>query len=221
MCVVQCTCCILRKFRASALCTVALAGPSNWQASSRNSLRHLTLRCHALSPLQSGVSALRFNRSGALLASGGRDTDVIVWDVVAESGLYRLKGHRDQVRVHCRCSSPTQRTACHHIHRLWMRAGGSVFCPIGAERSAAVFSNAQVTDVVFIERGGGKLVSSSKDGFVRVWELATQHCCQTLVRPRPPPRPHLAAHPHIHTHQTALGGCRTRPNSSPAAARCV
>lgn len=46
---------------------------------------------------QSGVSALRFNRGGGLLASGGRDTDVIVWDVAAEAGLYRLKGHRDAV----------------------------------------------------------------------------------------------------------------------------
>ncbi len=51
---------------------------------------------------QSGVSCLRFQTGGAggggsLLASGGRDTDVIVWDVVGETGLYRLRGHKDQV----------------------------------------------------------------------------------------------------------------------------
>jgi|APGre2960657444_1045066.scaffolds.fasta_scaffold01879_4 U3 small nucleolar RNA-associated protein 12 len=46
---------------------------------------------------QSAVSSLRFNRSGSLLASGGRDTDVVVWDVVGESGLFRLRGHRDEV----------------------------------------------------------------------------------------------------------------------------
>ena len=50
-----------------------------------------------LAQQQSGVSALRFNRGGGLLASGGRDTDVIVWDVAAEAGLYRLRGHRDMV----------------------------------------------------------------------------------------------------------------------------
>ena len=44
------------------------------------------------------VSALRFSRSGALLASGSKDTDVVVWDVAGEAGLYRLRGHRDQVR---------------------------------------------------------------------------------------------------------------------------
>ena len=56
-----------------------------------------------------------------------------MWDVAAEAGLYRLRGHRDMV-----------------------------------------------TDVAFVERGG-RLLSASKDSHVRVWELATQHCCQTLV----------------------------------------
>ena len=32
------------------------------------------------------MTALRFNRSGALLASGSQDTDIIVWDVVGEAG---------------------------------------------------------------------------------------------------------------------------------------
>jgi U3 small nucleolar RNA-associated protein 12 len=46
---------------------------------------------------KSAVSALRYSAAGDLLASGGRDTDVIVWDVVGEAGLYRLRGHKDQV----------------------------------------------------------------------------------------------------------------------------
>lgn len=29
-----------------------------------------------------------------MLASGGRDTDVILWDLITESGLYRLRGHK-------------------------------------------------------------------------------------------------------------------------------
>ncbi|KAG9104730.1 hypothetical protein FRC06_011624 [Ceratobasidium sp. 370] len=43
------------------------------------------------------VTALAFDQSGARLASGSQDTELIVWDVVAESGLYRLRGHRDQI----------------------------------------------------------------------------------------------------------------------------
>jgi U3 small nucleolar RNA-associated protein 12 len=43
------------------------------------------------------VTALRYNSSGAQLASGGKDTDIILWDVLGETGLYRLRGHKDQV----------------------------------------------------------------------------------------------------------------------------
>ncbi|KAJ2708740.1 beta transducin, partial [Coemansia spiralis] len=43
------------------------------------------------------VSALAFDATGTVLASGARDTDVIVWDVVGEVGLYRLRGHKDEI----------------------------------------------------------------------------------------------------------------------------
>ncbi|GAB5035806.1 wd repeat-containing protein 3 [Nannochloropsis oceanica] len=86
-----------------------------------------------------GVACLVFSRGGTVLASGGRDTDIILWDLVAESGLYRLKGHKDGV-----------------------------------------------TGLVFIEGGGEEgvpthVVSVSKDALVKVWELTTEHCVQTLV----------------------------------------
>lgn len=43
------------------------------------------------------VSILRYNKLGSLLASGSKDNDIILWDVVGEAGLFRLRGHRDQV----------------------------------------------------------------------------------------------------------------------------
>lgn len=43
------------------------------------------------------VTALRYNKVGSLLASGSKDNDVVLWDVVGETGLFRLRGHRDQV----------------------------------------------------------------------------------------------------------------------------
>lgn len=94
---------------------------------------------------RSAVTAGRYHSSGALLASGSADTDIVIWDTVAESGLYRLKGHRDGV-----------------------------------------------TDVVFLEGGsrpsGGEgsklrngLASCSKDTLVKLWDLDTQSCVQTVV----------------------------------------
>jgi U3 small nucleolar RNA-associated protein 12 len=35
------------------------------------------------------VTALRFDSAGTRLASGSQDTDLIVWDIVSEAGLYR------------------------------------------------------------------------------------------------------------------------------------
>ncbi|KND02726.1 uncharacterized protein SPPG_01809 [Spizellomyces punctatus DAOM BR117] len=43
------------------------------------------------------VTALGFDPLGARLASGSADTDLIVWDVVAECGLARFRGHKDQI----------------------------------------------------------------------------------------------------------------------------
>lgn len=51
----------------------------------------------ALPLLQNAVTALRYSPNGALLASGAKDTDIIVWDVAGEAGLCRLRGHKDQV----------------------------------------------------------------------------------------------------------------------------
>ncbi|KAJ3108737.1 hypothetical protein HDU97_000135 [Phlyctochytrium planicorne] len=46
---------------------------------------------------KTAVTVLTFDRLGERLASGSRDTDLVVWDVLAETGLYRLRGHRDQI----------------------------------------------------------------------------------------------------------------------------
>lgn len=43
------------------------------------------------------VTILRYNKLGSLLASGSKDSDIILWDVVGETGLFCLRGHRDQV----------------------------------------------------------------------------------------------------------------------------
>lgn len=50
------------------------------------------------------VTALRYNKLGSLLASGSKDNDIILWDVVGETGLFRLRGHRDQVYTSAFCN---------------------------------------------------------------------------------------------------------------------
>lgn len=43
------------------------------------------------------VTALRYSRNGSQLASGSQDTDAILWDVIAETGLFRLRAHTAEV----------------------------------------------------------------------------------------------------------------------------
>ena len=65
---------------------------SYYRGCNRHHRMQVTLAGH-----RGAVTALRYNRAGALLASGAQDTDVIVWDVVAEAGLFRLRAHTGQV----------------------------------------------------------------------------------------------------------------------------
>lgn len=50
----------------------------------------LLLQGHASTPVRS----ICFDKGGTCLASGGSDGSVVLWDIVAESGLFRLLGHR-------------------------------------------------------------------------------------------------------------------------------
>eukprot|EP00978_Attheya_sp_CCMP212_P018602 scaffold51140_cov49-Attheya_sp.AAC.2 len=43
---------------------------------------------------QKQVRSVKFDVCGTRLASGGADGSVVIWDIIAETGLYRLLGHR-------------------------------------------------------------------------------------------------------------------------------
>ena len=43
------------------------------------------------------VTCLCFSPSGDRLASGSQDTDIVIWDVSSETGLFKLRGHKGQV----------------------------------------------------------------------------------------------------------------------------
>jgi len=46
---------------------------------------------------KTAVSSLQYSKEKKVLASGGRDSDIVLWDLVAETGLFRLKGHKNEV----------------------------------------------------------------------------------------------------------------------------
>ncbi|KAJ2556560.1 beta transducin [Coemansia sp. RSA 1933] len=68
---------------------------------SDGSVRLFDIGSHAIKVVLNGhrgrISALQFDPTGTVLVSGSRDTDLILWDVVGETGLYRLRGHKDEI----------------------------------------------------------------------------------------------------------------------------
>ncbi|SJX61232.1 related to DIP2-Dom34p-interacting protein [Sporisorium reilianum f. sp. reilianum] len=102
------------------------------------------------------VIALTFDAQGLRVASASLDTDIILWDLVAETGLYRLRGHRDAV------------TAI-----AFVRTPSTLLQSNGASSSAAAVH----TD----SNAAGYLLSTSKDGLLKLWDLSLQHCVETVV----------------------------------------
>lgn len=108
------------------------------------------------------VTALCFDHDGNRLASGSQDTDIILWDVIAENGMFRLRGHRDQITALEFVAAPSQQ-------------------PSEEEEAAeASTSSAPVPSVTHQNH----LVSTSKDTLLKLWDLSTQHCISTVVAHR-------------------------------------
>lgn len=113
----------------------------------------------ALAGHTSAVTCLSFEQEqatsgaavGQLLCSGAKDGKLIVWDTLQQKGLYRLQGHKDQI------------SQCRFLSSRGSGAGEGSGPEAGAKSS------------------GLGLVSSSKDGLIKVWDLETQHCVQTVV----------------------------------------
>lgn len=43
---------------------------------------------------KTSINCLEFSHGGLTLASGGRDSVIVLWDILGEVGLFSLKGHK-------------------------------------------------------------------------------------------------------------------------------
>ncbi|KAK0553428.1 beta transducin [Tilletia horrida] len=111
---------------------------------------------------KSAVTTLAFDSQGLILASGSQDTDLILWDVVAEAGLFRLRGHRDAV------------TQVAFVPNL----------PLTSTETAAAVAGDTVPGPSTGRNMIGAtryLLSTAKDGFLKLWDLSLQHCVETVI----------------------------------------
>ncbi len=102
---------------------------------------------------KSAITILAFDKAGVRLASGAKDTDVIVWDLVAEVGQYKLRGHKDQI-TGLRFVEPD---------------------PIIEDEGE------QALMAVDTEAGEGFLLSTSKDALIKLWDLTSRHSIETHI----------------------------------------
>ncbi|PWZ03148.1 WD40 repeat-like protein [Testicularia cyperi] len=132
--------------------------------SAENATTSVTFNGH-----KNAVVSLAFDAQGLRLASSSLDTDIILWDLVAETGLYRLRGHRDAVTSVAFLQVPSARSAAA------LSAGNE------AQDGPSSSSTSPATARSFDAEAAGYLVSTSKDGLLKLWDLSLQHCVETVV----------------------------------------
>ncbi|KAL8704773.1 MAG: hypothetical protein Q9201_002083 [Fulgogasparrea decipioides] len=108
---------------------------------------------------RSAVTVLAFDCEGTHLASGSKDTDTIIWDLVAEVGLYKLRGHEDQITG--------LQFLQHHANGVNDEGGEANGI---ANRSGSTAG----TDGRL-----GYLLTTSKDARIKLWNLESRHCIET------------------------------------------
>lgn len=133
----------------------------------------LLLQGHANTPVRS----ICFDEGGTRLASGGSDGSVVLWDIVAETGLFRLLGHRggitDIMFVRLGVFDGLISTSLDGLVKVWDLDGQCCTQTIANHRGevwgaacahVGLLEDDNVEDRV-------RLVTGSTDGQVRVWAL--------------------------------------------------
>ncbi|KAI0478827.1 WD domain-containing protein [Xylariaceae sp. FL0804] len=106
---------------------------------------------------RSAITTLAFDTSGVRLASGSRDTNAIVWDLVAEVGQFKLRGHKDQV-TGLQFIEPQEEPE---------EEDGSQAMLLDGPRHPAATE--------------GFLLTTGKDALIKLWDLGSRHCIETHI----------------------------------------
>ena len=123
----------------------------------------------------SAVTFACFNEDGSRLATASKDTFIVIWDPIAETGLFRLRGHKDEITCLKFCSlqeghliSSSKDTTI----KIW-NLDGQYCSKTFADHSAGVwcFDFSEFDSSMPGTRK--RLLAGSSDGLVRSFDLSS------------------------------------------------
>ena len=105
---------------------------------------------------------MAFDGYGVRLASGAKDTDIIIWDLVAEVGVFKFRGHKDQITA-----------------LQFLQPSNTEDNADDSQTNGNGASNHDIPDGQ--DDHAGFLLSTSKDALIKIWDIESQHCIETHV----------------------------------------
>ncbi len=148
---------------------VDLDSPTRLPSEPATAILRDTMRGHA-----ARVLSVAFHPNGLMLASGGADHTVRLWDMATGTLWKTLDGHRGT--VHSVAFSPDgwilASGGADRVIRLWDTTTGALWKTLGGHEEA-------VYSVVFSSEGG-TLASSGADRVIRLWDVDAGAFRQTL-----------------------------------------
>ena len=114
---------------------------------------------------RSPITTLSFSNNNLMMVSGSEDTDVVVWDLVNECGLYRFKGHKGPITK-----------AEFAYDDKWVVSSSKdsfiKFWDVNNQHCAytLVGHRTEVYDFVLL-KDGKRLLTGSSDNELRIWDV--------------------------------------------------
>lgn len=131
----------------------------------------LLLQGHASTPVRS----ICFDQGGTRLASGASDGSVVLWDIVAETGLFRLLGHRGAITdiefVRLENFDGLVTSSLDGLVKVWDIDGQCCIQTVANHRGEVWGAACARLEVNDDEEDRVRLVTGSTDGQVRVWSV--------------------------------------------------
>lgn len=149
----------------------------------------VTLRGHTCPISKLSFAPLNINSKFKILASGSKNGDIVLWDLVSESGICRLKGHKDSITgllFPSSCSSKLFSCSRDHLIKVW-----------DLDLNHCIETNADMPDIGAMQftQGDMFLIAGSSDPHIHIFRINHDQLLSTLKSKTSPILDHYAIIP--------------------------